>query len=140
MGRMVQADVTACPCGSGQVYADCCGRFHGGDAAAPTAEALMRSRFSAFALAGPASPPETYLLTTYLLQTWHPSTRPARLDLDGARRWTRLVVLESSGGVFDARGTVRFAAHYEQGGRRGIQHETSAFVREQGRWLYLGEA
>ena len=60
-----------CPCGSRRVYEECCEPFHLG-AAAPTAEALMRSRYSAFALG----------LAPYLLRTWHPSTRPASLSLD----------------------------------------------------------
>ena len=120
-----------CPCGSGQVYDDCCGRFHRGQASAPTAETLMRSRYSAFARGD----------TRYLLATWHPSTRPARLELDADRRWTRLAVLSTSAGnVFDARGTVAFAAHYEQAGRRGVRRETSAFVRERGSWFYVGTA
>jgi SEC-C motif-containing protein len=131
MNRMPEATAIACPCGSGQVYGDCCGRFHSGPAAAPTAEALMRSRFSAFALDDPG----------YLLRTWHPTTRPARLELDPDRHWTRLVVLATSAGnVFDPGGTVRFAAHYELGGRRRVQEETSTFVREQGRWFYVGAA
>jgi SEC-C motif-containing protein len=121
----------ACPCGSGQVYDDCCARFHRASASAPTAEALMRSRYSAFALADP----------DYLLATWHPSTRPVRLELDPDRSWTWLVVLETSAGnVFDSAGKVRFVAHYALGGRRGVQQETSTFVRQRGRWFYVGAA
>jgi SEC-C motif-containing protein len=130
MDGMPDDAAIACPCGGGQVYDDCCGRFHRGLASPPSAEALMRSRFSAFARADPG----------YLLRTWHPSTRPARLELDG-RRWTRLVVLSTSAGnVFDPGGTVEFAAHYELAGRRGVQRENSTFVREQGSWFYLGAA
>ena len=130
MDAMPDPAVIACPCGSGQVYDVCCGRFHRGEASAPTAEALMRSRYSAFAVDDPA----------YLVQTWHPSTRPPRLELDRDRRWTRLVVLSSAGSVFDPGGTVEFVAHYELDGRRGVQRETSTFVREQGRWFYVGPA
>lgn len=118
-----------CPCGRGAAYDDCCGRCHRGDAAAPTAEALMRSRFSAFAVGD----------VHYLRDTWHPSTRPRRLDLEPDRRWTRLEVLATSGGsLFETSGTVEFAAHYEVGGRPGVQRERSAFVRERGRWYYVG--
>ena len=53
------------------MFADCCGRYVRGSEAAPTAEALMRSRYSAYVLK----------LATYLLATWHPSTRPSELDL-----------------------------------------------------------
>ena len=88
----------------------------------------MRSRYSAFAL-GDAG---------YLLATWHPSTRPAALDLDGRVRWTGLDVLATSGGsLLAAEGTVEFHASYLVDGRSGVQHEDSRFVRVDGRWLYL---
>jgi SEC-C motif-containing protein len=116
-----------CPCGSGDTYADCCGRFHAGTPA-PTAEALMRSRFSAFAIGNPE----------YLLATWHPSTRPATLELDDDTQWRRLdVVRTEAGGPFDDRGVVEFAAHYTADGARGVLRETSRFVREGGRWYYV---
>ncbi|MGS2616650.1 YchJ family protein [Micromonospora sp. LZ34] len=116
-----------CPCGSGRPYADCCGPLHRGGTAA-TAEALMRSRFTAFALGDAA----------YLLLSWHSSTRPARLDLDPGQRWTRLEVIGTDcGGLFDTAGTVEFRAHYRAGGRPGTLTERSRFVREDGRWVYL---
>jgi SEC-C motif-containing protein len=119
-----------CPCGTGQVYDDCCGRFHRGYAEAPTAEALMRSRYSAFAVGR----------VTYLRETWHPSTRPAQLTLPRGGRWTRLDVCATSrGGVFDTEGTVEFEAAYEIGGQVGVQRENSRFVRENRRWFYLGD-
>ena len=118
----------ACPCGLGDDYAACCGRLHA-DAPAPTAESLMRSRYSAFAV-GDAG---------YLLRTWHPSRRPQTLELDPAVQWSRLAVLETNGGgLFDATGTVRFRAIYRQAGQRGVLTETSRFVREDGLWSYLG--
>ena len=121
-------DGLACPCGLGDDYDVCCGRLHAG-AAALTAESLMRSRYSAFAVGDAA----------YLLRTWHPAGRPRTLELDPAMTWTRLAVLESSeGGLFDASGTVRFRAIYVQDGNRGVLAETSRFVRQDGRWVYLG--
>ncbi len=72
-------DGLACPCGLGDDYAWCCGRLHAG-ASAPTAESLMRSRYSAFAVRD----------ARYLLRTWHPSARPRNLSLDPALRWTYL--------------------------------------------------
>ncbi|AOW94355.1 hypothetical protein BFN03_03110 [Rhodococcus sp. WMMA185] len=117
-----------CPCQLGESYDNCCGRYHRGEAKAPTAERLMRSRFSAFAL----------LDVAYLSRTWHPSTRPANLELDPGRRWTRLDILGTcAGGLFDTTGTVEFRAHYEENGRRGSQRENSRFVRENGDWLYV---
>ncbi|MGZ6792402.1 MAG: YchJ family protein [Mycobacteriales bacterium] len=116
-----------CPCGSGGTFAACCGPLHAG-AAAATAEQLMRSRYSAFAVGD----------TGYLLRSWHSSTRPRRVTLDPDQRWTRLVVLgTSAGGLLDAEGTVEFRALYEHRGRPDSLHERSRFVREDGRWVYL---
>ncbi|WP_037176520.1 YchJ family protein [Rhodococcus sp. UNC363MFTsu5.1] len=120
--------MTRCPCLSGEAYERCCGRFHSGAAEAPTAEQLMRSRYSAFAV-GDAD---------YLRQTWHPSTRPDRLTLDPDQRWTRLDILgHTGGGLFENEGTVEFEAHYVHSGQRDSLREHSRFVREDGRWLYL---
>ncbi|MFE0023127.1 YchJ family protein [Amycolatopsis sp. NPDC059021] len=119
---------TPCPCGLGEPYDACCGRYHRGEQTAPTAELLMRSRYSAFAV-GDAG---------YLLRTWHPSARPANLDLDPAQRWIRLEILgHTGGGLLQAEGTVEFRAHYRHDGQRGVLHENSRFVREGGQWLYL---
>ncbi|WP_344747452.1 YchJ family protein [Streptosporangium vulgare] len=109
-------------------YGDCCGRLHRGTASAPTAEALMRSRFSAFSV-GDAG---------YLLRTWHPSTRPPAVELDGSIRWTRLEVLETTGGsAFHTEGTVRFRAHYVERGEPGHMEEHSRFARHAGGWVYV---
>ncbi|RKN39662.1 hypothetical protein D7223_28630 [Micromonospora endolithica] len=118
----------ACPCGSGLPYDDCCARLHRGEADAPTAEALMRSRYAAFAVGD----------TAYLLRSWHSSTRPARLRLDPGERWTGLEVVGTDrGGLFDSTGTVEFRARYRAGGHPGQLTERSRFVREDGRWVYL---
>ena len=126
------ADDARCPCLSGQSYADCCGRLHAGIAAggryAPTAESLMRSRYSAFAVRDAG----------YLLATWHPSTRPDHVDLDDDVEWRRLdVVRTSAGGLFDDAGVVEFVAHHRGADGRGRLHEVSRFVREDGRWFYV---
>ncbi|WP_433549217.1 YchJ family protein [Streptomyces sp. CA-294286] len=117
-----------CPCGRTQPYGDCCGRFHRGEAAAPTAERLMRSRYSAFVV----------LDADYLLRTWHPTTRPSTLDLDPSQRWTGLDILATAdGSAFHQSGTVEFRAHYVHDGQGDSQHELSRFVRDDGRWSYL---
>jgi len=88
----------------------------------------MRSRYSAFVI-GDAG---------YLLDTWHPSTRPRTLDLDDDVRWTGLEVLATTGGsLLAAEGTVEFRASYVRDRRPGAQHENSRFVRDGGRWTYL---
>lgn len=118
-----------CRCGSGAAYAACCGPVHDGTAPAVTALALMRSRFSAFAL-GRAD---------HLLRTWHPDTRPRRLDLDDTVTWRRLQIVDTeAGGAEDDEGIVEFRAQYEQHGRRHILHERSRFTRtREGAWRYL---
>ncbi|WP_312858428.1 YchJ family protein [Pseudonocardia pini] len=114
---------TLCPCGRGEVYGACCGRFHAGDPA-PTAELLMRSRFSAFAVGD----------VPYLRRTWHPSTRPRHVQLDADRTWTRLDILDvQRGGLLDTDGVVEFRAHSSG----GVLHERSRFVRADRAWLYL---
>jgi SEC-C motif domain protein len=117
-----------CPCGTGLPYAACCGRLHDGTAVAATAEQLMRSRYSAFAVGNAG----------YLLATWHATTRPRTLELEPGVRWTRLDVVATTGGaLLAAEGTVEFVAHSVVDGARGAQHENSRFVREDGRWRYL---
>lgn len=119
-----------CPCGSGRAYASCCGPLHAG-AQAPDAEALMRSRYSAYVRED----------ADYLLASWHPSTRPAELSFDGprARRpvWLKLEVKRHVVTGPDA-AVVEFVARYRIGGGSVVRmREHSRFVREDGRWYYL---
>ncbi len=140
-----------CPCGSGALYAACCGRWHAGPLhlQAPSAEALMRSRYSAYVRG----------LTAYLLDTWHTSTRPSSLgkesgaaeptDADTSPRtdhrvplltpstqWLGLQVKQhrSTG---PHRAEVEFVARSKWGGRAHRLHENSRFVFEAGRWYYV---
>ncbi|HRL23032.1 MAG TPA: YchJ family metal-binding protein [Alcaligenes sp.] len=122
-----QADL--CPCGSGAIYASCCGRWHAGPLRlqAPDAAALMRSRYSAFVRNDLA----------YLLDTWHPSTRPATLEPNPTGlQWLGLQVRRHEQSNADT-ATVEFVARSRLNGRANRLHETSRFVREQGRWLYI---
>ena len=117
----------ACPCGSGRDYAACCGPLHAG-APAPDAEALMRSRYSAYVRED----------ADYLLRSWHPSTRPDALAFDEPRpAWLKLEVLwHRSTGPDSAE--VEFVARYRIGGGRVVRmREHSRFLREDGRWYYL---
>ncbi|MFE0750937.1 YchJ family protein [Gordonia sp. NPDC058843] len=125
----VNRDVSErCPCLSGLVLGDCCGPVLAGERAAPTAEALMRSRFTAFALGD----------RNHLLVSWHPDTRPATLDLDESMRWYRLDIDSTqAGSPFDADGEVTFTAYYRRGAERGFLHERSRFTRSDGRWVYV---
>ncbi len=93
-----------------------------------TAEALMRSRFEAFR-AGDAG---------WLRASWHPSTRPRRLDLTDNPTWRGLQIVDTvGGGPSDDEGIVEFRATYLQGGSLHVLHERSRFVREDGRWYYV---
>jgi len=93
-----------------------------------TAEALMRSRFEAFAR-GDAE---------YLLASWHPSTRPAALDLDVVVEWRRLQIVDTvAGGPDDVDGVVEFRASYRSPDGAGLLHERSRFTRGDGRWFYV---
>ena len=117
-----------CPCGHGPDYARCCQPLHEG-APAATAEALMRSRYSAYALGR----------EDYLLASWHASTRPAALGLADQQhppRWLGLSVKrhESQGDS----AVVEFIARLRVGGGSAQRmHEVSRFVREDGRWYYV---
>ncbi|MFJ2172021.1 YchJ family protein [Streptomyces sp. NPDC101062] len=131
-GRRV-TDASPCPCGASAPYGACCGRFHTGSgtgtsATAPTAELLMRSRYSAFAV----------LDAAYLLRTWDPATRPAHLDLDPATRWQGLEILATTdGSAFHTTGTVTFRARFTDAGGPGELHERSRFARHDGAWVYV---
>ncbi|MCL7714873.1 YchJ family protein [Stenotrophomonas mori] len=119
-----------CPCGSGSAYEKCCARWHAG-AAAPDAEALMRSRYSAYVVGDAA----------YLRATWHITTRPGTLELEdpaGPRtHWLGLEV-KAHRATGEDTAEVRFVARYRVGGGRAVRlQEHSRFVREQGRWYYL---
>lgn len=117
-----------CPCGTGELYANCCAALHAGMPAA-TPEALMRSRYGAFVLR----------LADYLLATWHPRTRPSHASLvlrDPPPKWLGLDVRRAT--VAGDRGEVEFVARYRIGGGPASRmHETSRFVREADRWYYV---
>lgn len=85
----------------------------------------MRSRYSAYLLK----------LSAYLFTTWHPSTRPAAVDISSDETpWLGLDILDcGQGGEKDSEGWVEFVARY-QGGQL---HERSRFVKAAGRWLYI---
>ena len=123
--------MTACDCCSGWPYADCCAPWHAGGFA-PTAEALMRARFCAFARRDAA----------YLIRTSDPLTRRKLRARDFresfARTWTRLeIVATAAGGAADTSGVVHFRAHHRSTGGEGVHDEISRFVRSAGEWVYL---
>jgi SEC-C motif-containing protein len=126
----------ACPCG-GASFAACCGPYLAGDAVPPGAEALMRSRYTAY----------TQRNEAYLRATWHPSTLPPQPVVDENERlqWLGLEVKSSlrlrqrKANLPESpdRDTVEFVARYKIDGRACRLHEVSRFVRENGHWFYL---
>ena len=122
------AVATPCPCNPTAIYADCCQPFHEG-APADTAEALMRSRYSAYVLG----------LRDYLVASWHPSTRPVPFELDATPglRWLGLEVRRHAQ-LGTETAVVEFVARYRSGGAPAVRlHEASRFERVEGRWLYV---
>ncbi|MFZ5444928.1 MAG: YchJ family protein [Myxococcota bacterium] len=121
--------MSACPCGGG-AYASCCGPRHDGSRPAETAEALMRSRYSAFARAD-----VDYLARTQLKPsegTWAETKQWA-----ASVTWLSLEIVERErGGVADDAGVVEFIARYLEGDRVVALRERSTFVRRDGAWIY----
>ena len=129
------APTSACPCGrfgprgKPLAHADCCGRYIDdfGHQPAPDAEALMRSRYSAFVREA----------ADYLLATWHPSQRPATLAFTPGAKWLGLEV-KSRRQIDTDHAEVEFVARQREPGGRAVRlQERSRFVREAGRWYYV---
>lgn len=121
-----------CPCSSGKSYVDCCGTYISGKKNPDTAEQLMRSRYTAF----------HNNEIEYLRDTLHPSKQSEKADeqyKDGIEntKWLKLIILNTENGqVEDTEGMVEFAAFYKDS-ELGEIHESSKFVKENGRWFYL---
>lgn len=120
----------ACPCYSGKAYTACCQPLHAGQAACD-AERLMRARYSAYALR----------LPEFIMDSWHPDTRPDSLtleDLNGIK-WLKLQVVFYKQSD-EAHAEVKFVASYQSGKeKKTYLTEHSLFVREAGNWLYHGQ-
>jgi len=122
-----------CPCGSGKTYSRCCRPYIEGRADAPTAEALMRSRYSAYAKGA----------VDYILDTHHPETRD-EISREATEEWSResewlgLEILEvQGGGENDDQGVVEFSARFRGADRAVVDHhEHSSFERIEGRWFF----
>ncbi len=118
-----------CLCGSGIEYRQCCEIFHSNERSAPTAESLMRSRFTAFAMHN----------ESYLLKTWDTSKRPANIDFSKkAVDWLRLeIITTKKGGVKDSKGFVEFKAFYILDDEEYVLNELSRFRKRNNQWMYL---
>lgn len=132
MSSLPASHAGPCVCGSGADYRQCCAPLHEGTPA-ETAEALMRSRYSAFALG----------LEDHLFRTWHPRTRPNGPYTSAGLVWRGLTVLRTEdGGPGDSTGVVAFEARYAAAseGADQVLRETSRFERRAGRWVYVDAA
>nr|WP_255249971.1 YchJ family metal-binding protein [Polaromonas sp. AET17H-212] len=125
--------MAACPCGRADArgrplaYAACCGRYLAHDTPAPDAEALMRSRYTAFVRER----------ADYLLATWHASRRPSGIEFDPGVKWLGLDVRQHRL-LDDSHAEVEFVARQKSPGSPAVRlHERSRFVREAGRWYYV---
>ncbi|MFT5392104.1 MAG: SEC-C motif-containing protein [Gammaproteobacteria bacterium] len=118
-----------CPCGA-RIPGDlCCAVFIGGEQAPRTPAQLMRSRYTAYVLGN----------REYLLSTWHASSRPASIEFEPQARWLGLRLKSCAvASVDDDVGEVEFVARYKVAGRAHRIAERSQFVREFGRWYYVG--
>ena len=116
-----------CSCGSGIQFQDCCEPYLSNRKRADTAVALMRSRYAGYVLKN----------KRYLLETWHPETRPVNLEFDPDLKWLGLKIDRCNAGqAGDSEGTVEFTARYKIAGRGHRLHEVSQFVKTTGKWLY----
>lgn len=124
-----QVTNTPCPCDAQRDYANCCAPYHQHIQIPQTAEALMRSRYSAFAMQN----------ADYLQATWDKNTRPKTLDLtDDATIWQQLrIVNTQKGGANDSKGKVEFKAFGVIAGQPFVMHEISRFVKRQQHWFYI---
>lgn len=118
-----------CICCSGKPYSECCKPLHDGEKYALTAEQLMRSRYTAFAMNN----------ADYIKQTWDKHTCPDSVDFaNDVTQWERLEIVETKkGGVEDNKGLVHFKAYYTQHGKQQVLNEISRFVKNSSRWYYL---
>lgn len=121
-----------CPCGSGSDFDECCGPVIGGTPA-PTPEALMRSRFTAF-VHGDLD----YIESTHAKEVRDDFNRSAAESTVKSVEWVGLEIRDTSeGGEDDDTGTVEFAARFKKDGELLVHHEKSNFRRQEGRWVYV---
>jgi SEC-C motif-containing protein len=121
-----------CPCGSGRPYTECCEPYISGSQNPPTAEALMRSRYSAY-----VEHAVGYIIATCVQDGRDKIDEKETRSWSESSTWLGLKVLSvAGGGIADAEGTVEFEAAYERNGLRDIHHETAKFKKIDGRWLY----
>ncbi len=122
-----------CPCGLEAEYEACCGRYISGRETASTAEALMRSRYTAFARAE-----IDYLEQTLTAEGKKEFDRDSAAQWAGQSDWLGLEVVETNdGGAEDDTGMVEFIARYEDARGEHAHHERAEFEKNDGRWMFV---
>jgi len=122
-----------CPCGSNREYSECCGQYISGGAKAPTAEALMRSRYSAY-----VEHEIDYIINTCVLRDQKDIDYKSTRDWSEQSKWLGLKIISTEkGGIADNEGVVEFEAAYEKDGLRDTHHENAKFKKEKDEWLYV---
>lgn len=117
-----------CLCGNTASFENCCGKYLEQGAYPITAEALMRSRYSAYVRHD----------KTYLIKTWHPNYCPELSETELKNtHWVRLDVIKTKSGL--KRATVEFKAYYLKDQSETCLHEISIFKKIKNRWVYLHE-
>lgn len=126
------ASMSDCPCGTGKTFEACCGPFIRGELPAPTAEAMMRSRYTAY----------TQARIDYIAETHDPETRD-EYDPEGSREWAEKsewlgleILATEGGGADDNEGKVEFEARYRNEGGEQEHRERSLFRRHEGAWYF----
>lgn len=125
--------MSVCPCGSGGEYKACCEPVLAGTRPAPTAEALLRARYTAF-----------NRVDIKFIESSHASNTRGQLDLKGIEQWARSaewkrleVIGVERGQPGDADGEIEFKAHYRLHNKDCMLHELAKFAHKQGRWWYV---
>ena len=121
----------ACPCGLG-LYEHCCFPFHQGLAKAPSAERLMRSRYSAFAKHN-----LPYIVQTTAIGQQAALDQKAILDWAKSNQWLKLEIVQANEKIDKNHAKVEFKAHYHDGKSSQIHHEVSHFVKFEDAWYFL---
>ncbi len=122
-----------CPCGTQKILDVCCGPYISGKKKAPTAEALMRSRYTAYTINN----------MNYIAET-HDSLTGGDFDRESAEKWalgSEWLGLDiksvKDGTEGDDKGIVEFVARYRVDGQEQTHHEISQFRRESDRWVFV---
>ena len=128
------AEKKDCPCCSEKPYAECCAPYISGTVPAPTAEALMRSRYTAYATGD----------VDYIKKTMGPAIKAKEFDRESVEKWANesewlglSIVTTAKGSENDTEGTVEFIAQYSDGKNEQIHHESAEFRKIDGAWYFI---